>query len=294
MIGCGKVFSVIEIVLNADTPETRHDSVVRRITSVMEKFKVEDYLIQYTSGEIRQLATNGDSIGAKGSTGTLGAFVQATEMAHDDKTNVTGRPFYVALTAGHVAFAQKSKELFLDDKHFANILDVHSQTQTEIKVDIAAAEVLNKCLYNCTQKFKTMENCEAPCQLSGHFHSLEGEVVHIWGATSKPGVGRVKSVDFSMGNGDNILITDISGESVFALPGDSGSIVCKTSKDNKLEAIAMLTGSFKPQGKYTTPNYEYLALKLTYGIRFLETELKLKLKWFGNGKIHSFNPLGSI
>lgn len=123
---------------------------------------------------------------------------------------------------------------------------------------------------------------------------LNGKIVHIWGAKSNPGLGKIFYCKFKRGNGPDgtllkhvLEITD-RDKKFFAEPGDSGTIVCLNGKHGKhVYAIGMFMGKLHirnssdedngtehatggtPENRTQDEN-TYLAFDIKYGLERLE------------------------
>lgn len=257
VIGCGEVFDVFEVALDKKIKDTEQNAeTVQTVTDSMKKNEITEFYFRYMSRRIRFYTQCGYQVGSK-FTGTLGAFVKTEKhmQALDRlpeclKSKATiPIPNLVALISNHVAVFQPQNKLFYNGEHIADILDP-SVVQG---ADIAAAQVREQYLDRCQQVFKTQDDQEVKCQLLENTKDLEkskGEMVHIWGAKSMPGLGQIVSCNYGLGLGNgngaqgfHIIIKDRCNEFRFSQPGDSGSVICKPSKDGKhLYAVGMLIG----------------------------------------------------
>lgn len=322
MIGCGEVFGVLEIAVNK---EIKHDGsrIAENVQMLCEKNSLHEFYVRVTSKKINFYTNCGAEIG-KARTSTLGAFAKAKEIDNLEGQFVPDNPGEIhikktkllALISNHFAKYQPEKKLYCDGNHIADILN----PLVVDGADIAAAEVLDQYREICRQVFKTQGGMEAPCLLLGNLGDLQtGEIVHIWGAKSKPGLGKIISSKYYLGkcvemdtSGHFIIITDKSNELRFAQPGDSGSIICVTSKDGTtVFAVGMLMGEFedcksKNENKLnsdesssssddnnsTLKNKDnskirktrYCAFELQYGISRLKEAYRLEIEWLSTRK----------
>lgn len=298
VMGCGEVFGVLEIAINK---EIKHDEsrIAENVRLLCEKNSLHEFYIRFTSNKIIHYTYCGAEIGS-GSTGTLGAFAEAKEIDNSKEQFV---PYYpgdkvcikktklLALISNHLAINQPQNKLYYDGNHIADIFDPFVMNGA----DIAAAEVLDQYRKSCRQVFTTQDGVEASCLLLENLSDLQtGEIVHIWGAKSKPGLGKIISSKYYFGNcvdvdtsGHFIIITDKSNEQRFAQSGDSGSIICVTSKDGTtVFAIGMLMGAFvnfkcNDETKFSSKirKTRYCALELQYGISRLKEAYRLEIEW---------------
>lgn len=251
----------------------------------MKRFAHSDFRLRYISKDLKHYASTGAKIGQVSAMGTLGAFAKA-ETKKDSRSELS----LVALMARHVAIFQPEKKLFFDGKYIADILD----PSTIRGADIAVAIILDQYRSKCKQIFRTQEGKEVPCYLLADLKDLKqskGDIVHIWGGTSKPGLGRIICCDYGVGvsseereTGLHIIITDRHKQK-FAEKGDSGSIVCKTSKTgDEVYAIGMLMGELVSSNSKSEADKiserRYSAMEIRYGIETLEKTYGLRIQWF--------------
>lgn len=289
VVWCGEVFGVIEVAVNEEIKtDSRHIKTVEMIERVMDNFMWTDFIIKYFSKDIKDLTSIGTKVRVGVHSGTLGAFTKVLTYTPETKIPFEQsdlksesrfcRKSLVAIISGHLAHG--GTMLYIEDKHIADILD-------PLKVqgaDIAAAKIFDQYRDSCKQVFKTQGGIEVPCRLLSKLDDLiksMGETVHIWGATSQPGLGKIVSCSSGIGSGDKkghiITITDRSSKE-FAHPGDSGSVVCLTSKTGKeLIAVGIVMGELfnSEKGK----RRQYIAMEILYGIKILEQAHQMKIQW---------------
>lgn len=285
MIGCGEVFDVVEISINDEIKiDHTNTNTIRMVKDVLKKNKVTDFILCYMSKNMKHFANSGAEVGDK-FTGTLGAFVEAEQdtssssiSQHEPKSN------WFALISNHLARFQPGNRLLYEGNLIADILD-----PSLVKgADIAAAQIHKDYRKMCKQVFKTQGGKEVPCLLLSNFEDLKtssGENVHIWGAKSKPGIGKIISCKYELSidnaRGYHIIISDRHTDSRFSQPGDSGSVICKTSKDGKtLYAIGMLVGElishYTDQG---VNERRYSAFEFQFGLERLTEAYGFRIKW---------------
>jgi hypothetical protein len=190
------------------------------------------------------------------------------------------------LVARH--FADDGKPVYVRDEKgnkciFAHIIppNVHERFAT---LDIAAGLVLKKERSKCLTMFK--DHCGTP--LASELSSFENEAeiewlkglpVHIWGASSSPGLGKIIIPDFYVeGMKRLVKIEDrhpVDKEEIvpFSKEGDSGAIVCADDPDGeKVHVVSMVTGSSNYEEKQQNPDIkgEYLSIRLKDGLMQLE------------------------
>lgn len=287
MIGCGIVYGVVEIALDE---KIEHDAseieVFKRIKTLMETRGVTEFYLKFMSKNVQYFASSGSKVGQT-STGTLGGFALAVNNENLPLNNEQYRAEanLVALFSRHVAIFQENNALFFNGRHIADILDTSKLTS----LDIAAARILPDHRTTCQQRFLTEDEEEARCTLLRDFTNLVGEVVHIWGAVSKPGLGRIQACEYNWAGDDKndsgyeVVITDRINNRCFSQPGDSGSVVCKMSRRGRiLNAVAMFCGQ---RCNLASGNENrYCSLQLDYGIRKLGEAHQLYIEWLSDSE----------
>ncbi|XP_053391700.1 uncharacterized protein LOC128554440 [Mercenaria mercenaria] len=187
------------------------------------------------------------------------------------------------LLAKHVAMLGTDIYSLDHNKKIATVIG--KTTAKCCKLDIAAALVDGDATKCCT-KFRNSSGKKLEGKLYEYGHNsdsfvvMEGQAVHIWGATSDPGKGVISMSKYQDGmDSPLILIRDEessftkdgnSGTSLkFAKPGDSGAIVCIDHPDDEfVYAVGMLTGLAELR---MDPKQEhYTALPLSEGMAQLQ------------------------
>ena len=93
-------------------------------------------------------------------------------------------------------------------------------------------------------------------------HTLVGTYIHLWGAGSNPGRGKITMTELhERERASRVIIEDIGtreGQRL-AKRGDSGSIVCADKPDGgKITAISMLTGAKSDSSTNCGADVEYI------------------------------------
>lgn len=287
MVSCGDVLGVFEIVINENTlKENTASDTIQKIKKVLEKFECTLFMLRYKSKELYYFKSSGAEIGRENFTGTLGAIAESVKdesSTNEEQNKKVVMPELVALFSNHVAIRQNENKLFYGQIYFADILKPNLKTN----VDIAVAVIHEQHRETCKQEFKTQKGTILPCVLvpsSDTLRDSAGEFVHIWGAKSKPGRGIIHSVQYGGYGIDGCLITIRNRDKSenFAMPGDSGSVVCKISRNGKeLYALGMLIGGdYKERGEDATKTEKkYVAFEMQYGIENILRAYGLKIEW---------------
>ena len=191
------------------------------------------------------------------------------------------------LVARH--FADDGKPIYVRDNEgkkriFAHIIEPSGTEKRNASLDIAAGLVLKKERSFCHTMFKDRCGTPLPSRLSmieqaADIEWLKGLPVHIWGAKSSPGLGKILHPDFYVeGMKRLVKIQDMhpehNGEIVpFCKEGDSGAIVCADDPDGEdVHVVSMVSGSSNYIEKQSNPNIkgEYLSIRLKDGLLQLE------------------------
>lgn len=287
VVGCGEVFGVIEVVINEELKNKESDllTVNKNIKIVLSKFNCALFTLRFASQGIEYFKGTGAAIG-QGRSGTLGAFVQAisrVQKATGEEENKSEKNELWALLSKHVAIYQPEGKLYHNGEWFADILhEIPGGT------DIAAAVVHQQHIYSCRQEFQTEKNKTRHCFLSQTTADFVGEFVHFWCDRLKPGRGIIQSIVFAKGfdsTSNYILIEDRYSGERFCQPGDSGAVVCRTSRNGKeLYALGMLIGKimdyrcheylYKDKEKHS-----YVALEMNSGIEYISQLYDCNIIW---------------
>lgn len=219
-----------------------------------------------------------------GRSGSLGGFAVSTHQNDD---------LYL-LTAKHVTDPEHGSVVFVtsdlgERKHVASLLaPVNIVAST---MDIAVSKVHDEFKDEFERQFKDSKGIPNNSQLlqEGTFGAVSGLDVHIWGAKSKPGRGKVASLNWYNKTADNgmeklIVIEDYSPSdeeidddeasgpttssnvNTFARGGDSGAVVCADDPDEKhVTVLSMLMGEQYPRDGPT----KYMTFSLSAGLRQL-------------------------
>ncbi|XP_052764779.1 uncharacterized protein LOC128206406 isoform X2 [Mya arenaria] len=250
--------------------EEQKQQVIHRLNECLEKKTIHlgNYLVRFGTKEIR-LSDNICRVGSKvvtagSSFGTLGGFAEQFEGI------VTST---CAITAKHVVENPDLKVFKIEranrkDTIVANILRPRQDLVQLYPVDICAARIMEKDMTVCRKKQRNADFEESESNVltfEGQDRSeLQGLPVHIWGATSNPGHGKItvanlyeKHQKYMVGIEDLETSSDsdeegasagashTTGNLVFAKEGDSGAIVCADQfirGKTAVNAISILTG----------------------------------------------------
>ncbi|XP_053382529.1 uncharacterized protein LOC128549573 isoform X2 [Mercenaria mercenaria] len=278
--GCGYRLKSFHVdVEELPTPEENSDRE-KRIQKMLSNYGITDIRFNFVSPSLDQYNYVGANIAAKCETGTkmgsLGCF------AIHEKDNESS---LCALFSKHVAQGC-SPEIYVKDKDqklesFGILL---SDTYVDGGHDIAAARINSQCISSCDKQFKNMKEEKVPAEL--HIVDdrdntlLQGQTIHLWGAHSKPGIGKINIPDFHYPDSTESYIEVQDGSiakgkpnAVLAEPGDSGAIVCiDESNGKKVRVISMLMGSTNDTVAQKDPKVKrkYLTLPLSSGLQTLE------------------------
>ncbi|XP_053382540.1 uncharacterized protein LOC123540427 isoform X3 [Mercenaria mercenaria] len=280
--GCGSRLKTFHVdVEELSTPEENSDRE-KQIREMLSNYGINDVRFNFVSPSLDQYNYVGACIAAKceidTKTGTLGCFANHEK----DKESAL-----CTLFAKHVAQGC-SPEIYVRDKDqklesFAILL---SDTYVDGGHDIAAAKINSHYISSCDKQFKNIEEKKVPAELHtvDDNTSLQGQTIHLWGAHSKPGIGKINIQDFHYHDGTVSYIEVQDGSiakgnpnAVLAEPGDSGAIVCMDeSNGEKVRVISMLMGSTNDTVAQKDPKVKrkYLTLPLSSGLQTLEQRTK--------------------
>lgn len=267
-VGCGYKHDQLHIFV-----ETENICMIQqKAKNLLKEHGIEVCVVQSGSREYGKFMNY--TVGSKIETGkhaTLGGFVK--------KTN----DIYVLL-AKHVAELSEDVRMAVDNRKIAKVLP---QYNLHGKLDIAVAKVDESVLKICDTRFM---DSSGECMVT-RLHTLNSEAdvkflqylpVHIWGAFSSPGKGKITIPEYYVKTMEKlILVEDLeemgddqaeNDKKRFAKDGDSGAVVCADEIDGGcVRVISMLSGSRNWQEIKSSPRLpqEYITVPLQYGIKQL-------------------------
>ena len=268
MVAIGCRLGIPTVYVDESLVATERQATTNKIEIMLSSDEIELYNIFFVSKGVLSLHRIGSRItGNSGpSFASLGAFLKTRNGEND--------LFYILLS-----------------NHFAKILhnvgDTHLRISpnhdniaellpyTDGKYDVAAAELSSGSQnFDMRLKFRSGEPT-----LGSVFDSqtdkrrLPGLKVHIWGASTSPGFGKITVHDLSfkedVPNRVYVIIED-DDKTTFSKKGDSGSIVCADDvRKQCVDAIAVLSGELTEREKATSRR-QYIAAHLKACLKDLE------------------------
>lgn len=235
------------------------------VTSTIKQILAENHIHLYNICTAAKVVAplNGPEIGSKicgrPSYASLGAFLK-DEV--DKKTN----DVYL-LMSNHMSqhlHGTGRKELYLLDTT-ENLSPIGELLPfSESAYDVAVAKV-KTVIQKDKSKFKTKEGKPVKCKIFEK-KSAKGLTVHIWGASTSPGIGKITCDYFSFTDEppsyNYIIVENCNKQENFCSEGDSGSIVLYNNSSEKcVNAISVLCGRFDPRGA-AQPEAQYLTQPL--------------------------------
>lgn len=244
---------------------------------MLDDEKITRYSFHAEPENIFEFAEVGSTISVKRK-GTLGGFARLGKSKD-----------LCVILARHLA--DQGKPLFLqsttneDQKTlFGHVLEPKTTIERYGTLDIALAKVLKACRKNCVVEFKDEDGISLPSEVFKFkdISPLFGLPVHIWGATSSPGLGKIvipvlymKEMEEKFMKIESRDSYDVSSSAVeFAKEGDSGAVVCANTPDGEtLTVLAMLMGSaHNNEDTGTTEKQQYVCFRLINGLEQLQKE----------------------
>ncbi|XP_060564302.1 uncharacterized protein LOC132723571 [Ruditapes philippinarum] len=277
--GCGYRFQILDVYIsNKLTGEQRHIAEVQ-VQTIAEKHGIMEYKIRLEQKVITEFAEYevGSTLTSRHDrSATLGGFALKGE-----------RKDLSLLVARH--FADDGRPVYVCDENgkkcvFAHIMPTNTEDERYATLDIAAGLVLQRERTKCLTMFKDHLGTPLASNLSSFENEadiewLKGLPVHIWGASSSPGLGKIIIPDFYVeGMKRLVKIEDrhpVDKEEIvpFSKEGDSGAIVCADDPDGeKVHVVSMVSGSSNYEEKQQNPDIkgEYLSIRLKDGLMQLE------------------------
>ncbi|XP_053391902.1 uncharacterized protein LOC128554638 [Mercenaria mercenaria] len=276
--GCGYRLKTLHVDVERLPTKEENDDREQRIREFLSNHDITDVKVNFVSPTLEEYSYVGAHIGLKSDTvlktGTLGCFANHSK---DQKSSLC------ALLSKHVAQGCSSEILIEDkDKNLKIFGKILPDTYVDGGHDIVAGVVEGEHISNCDMGFRSIENKKVPGELysGGDTTNLQGHPIHLWGAKSKPGIGKVTVQNYHFADDNDTYIEVQDGsvalgkpDAVLAKNGDSGAIVCMDeSGGERVRVISMLMG---PKNEIGSQNdlqvkRKYLTLPLSSGLRTLE------------------------
>ncbi|XP_052252291.1 uncharacterized protein LOC127858962 isoform X1 [Dreissena polymorpha] len=270
-IECGIRYGTFCVYVQNTTQSSDEEIAIQLMPQLMKNGIQEcTVLRQVHENPLAAQCSTGSKISAMGH-GTLGGF------AMKDKSTL-------ALLAKHVVGEENDVHIVDENEchHIGHILSPKVVLNLPAPLDIAAAVVIVEIP---EKRFKDTDGRPSISKLfnfdQGDTSFLESLPIYIWGASSKPGYGKITTCDSKTVKGmNNIVIEDITIEyyesadkfKPFAEPGDSGSIICSEDPEGKcIHVIGMLMG-YRAIKDPCNQKKQYLAFPLQHGLRQLSME----------------------
>lgn len=251
IIMCGDRFGTLHIYIQNTIDEKAKKNIMEKIDANFKATK-HKYVTHLTSGKIKKLhVTCGMQIRVNSQHGTLGGFA----YRENDQS-------LYALLSKNVAMHLTEFRL---GPVLANVITPHTE-----KIDIATAEINAEDKCHIDTSFRDIRNRPRNCTLFTYAndnvsHTLEKfEMVFIRGGTTRVGQGEIVCISVEK-NGFPLLRIKNRADTPykdFCKPGDSGAIVCSTTRDGFMYALAMVVGENFPQNDQK----EYIACMLMDGL----------------------------
>jgi len=260
VISCGYRFATFYIFV--DEARTKPVDVLKKqIKDVLGKYNIADFVLRKTSASVTgysnhtvgsEIVVVDDPAEEKVIKATLGGFAARGE--HKELCALTANHATEHSTTLIVRCQQTNTNVRLGS--VLKTVNVSEQaSQHEPCIDISATSIYPGRIKLCNTNFKTSQGefveselfkartDEGQCTM----HTLVGTYIHLWGAGSNPGRGKITMTELhERERASRVIIEDIGtreGQRL-AKRGDSGSIVCADKPDGgTITAISMLTGA---------------------------------------------------
>lgn len=254
---CGDRFGTLKVYIHNKIDERALKKIKEAIDTKLKTMK-HKYVTHIVSSEINQLnVTGGMQIHFNNSLnshyGTLGGFA----LRENDQTMYALLSKHVAIHLGEFHLGQVC----------ANVITPHTD-----KLDIATAKLTSENNCKVDTDFKDIYDRRRKCTLfkyiNGNPQALRMfEMVFIRGGTTRIGQGElvcsaVQQKDYPLLRIKNRADTP---DKDFCKPGDSGAIVCSTTRDGLMYALAMVVG----KDEQKKDQKEYIACMLMDGLEEL-------------------------
>ncbi|KAH3711405.1 uncharacterized protein LOC127858961 [Dreissena polymorpha] len=270
-IECGIRYGTFCVYVK-NTTQSSDEEIAKQLMPQLRQNGIQECTVlrQVHENPLAAQCSTGSKIHAMGH-GTLGGFAMKNESM-------------LALLAKHVV-GEENDVYIVDENEYHRIGPILKPTvdlNLPAPLDIAAALVIIEIP---EKRFKDTDGRPSISKLfnfdQGDTSFLESLPVYIWGASSKPGYGKITTCDSKTVKGmNNIVIEDITIEyyesadefKPFAKPGDSGSIICSENPEgNCIDVIGMLMGERVIKDP-SNQKKQYLAFPLQHGLRQLAME----------------------
>jgi len=280
-ISCGYRFGTFRVYIdqNSDTPT---NEIRAKIKPILDRHDIHRLELCTTERTMKQFSTysvgNDVTVGTTKRKGSLGGFV--VKSPNDQLCMLISK--HIVSLSNHTYKAQDidvTTDQNIDVRtRIARVLVPNDFTQQPL--DIAVAKVDEEHAPNCERSFKSSDGRPQSSLLyegEGQIPILSGLDVHVWGAMSKPGRGKISMGNMyqrAEGGGMDTFITvedeSDSDEEVipFSKPGDSGAAICSDDPDDKrVNVISMLMGK---NNQSSGPGF-YASFSLTAGLNQLNS-----------------------
>lgn len=273
---CGYRFGTFYVFVDENTQGT-FDMVQRKVREVLQIHNIQEFVVRRGPKSVTQFRDHsaGCTIHVSNTQrGTLGGFVLKGKQRE-----------LCGVTAGHVTEGMSTVRIRCRQTNelvvLGEVLQPLSEDDgpVEERVDIAAVRIAKENVSECSQRYKTSRGEFANSFLleTASRRLLFGTEVHIWGAGSSPGLGKVTMVEVYRrvsGSLPNLVVEDIEdSEHRFAKPGDSGAIVCADRVDGEaVDVISIVLGMKIDRGQNDDRRIGYMTQYMEMGLRQLERQ----------------------
>ncbi|KAL4226964.1 hypothetical protein ACF0H5_014941 [Mactra antiquata] len=243
VIGCGYRYTTLEVFFRDSLTDTEGSESKEHTMLLLTENGITNYKFQtekeitYFNGRVGSLISNEHSRRA-----SIGGF--ALKGTRKELCLLTARHF-AGSGGGNVYLEQPNEER----KHIGEFLA--PITNLNAPPDIAAALILDNVRNHFQTQFKNSDGDFLPSSVvhfaENEIENLFGLPVHMWGATSTPGVGVITNPEvYIPGMKRLVKFEDIDYNPIarFANFGDSGAMICADDNDGEhVQVVSMLMGA---------------------------------------------------
>ena len=246
---CGYRYSTLQVFVD----DTSNEKINNCIKNVLEKHGVGDFDIVPSIGTYKRLLGVGAMVNPKEDRyGSVGGFAERNSDT------------LCALISRHVAIHSENGEVVLSDGKTSKtirsnlIQESVPVGQAEAVLDISATVIPSTDAGMCETKFKSEEGVPVTgMECTYEDKTLDNRPVHLWGATSTPGLGIITMPEIRDRDSDKTFIVvenRVGSATHLGKEGDSGAMVCADNDyDSSVECISMLIGEDnETPGRYAT------------------------------------------
>lgn len=254
--------------------EERKSYAKKAVEQTLSKYKTNGIKFKFVleDEDLVQIQCGGKILASR--IGTLGCFVLHSQRESPFKKRLC------LLTARHVLESQYIYYTVKDSPE-----NIRGKGLYFRDMDLSIQKILKPMYNKCIVDFR--DSSGDPCYVSlfpyaEKLDTLEGTSVYMRGAETKLSKGKICHRERWIEGHRYIIVESRPPNTNFAVPGDSGAVVCiedKSSTDkieekklNRVSVLGILKGRFKEKvTQCTSNNFKYKVMPMDDGLKYLKT-----------------------